>query len=697
MELNNIKSSNINWGDAANDLNQNFGKINNAIEQVKNATTRNKGYFSSDTALKAAFEKASVGDIAYVGNAYPYQIWKWNGSAWANSGSTGGEESVRLGDYHTAEYVDEKLSELESETIGIKRETSRTSVGWNVVQMPFVTGKTYKITNTKDLGTIALLGSNNSDDRVQVIATYIPIGQGKEFVAEVDANYIGIYFGEAGKATISLEEDSLSKRVDTLDTRIEANEQDIDSFQTIKKKSYAEVLSLNGKYIDSKGAEASLSSFRASPFLYLIPNVGITIKGFDSQGANGYSFYDENRNYISGVTGVTSVTIAASDIPTNAKYVRFSTALVDAKVVTLDYSTIDGISLALADIAAMIPKENGIIVKTKSSKLTATSGTSLTIGFSMTYKKDNIYYARVVGGKNISTIQFQQSAANSYAAIKSFTDSATWVANENVTQAFATIYLSSAVSEDVHFEIQIVEISHHSISNVGKDFDGFVPSKKVLNSLPFGEVAYRAEGFFDYMIKGYGEEASIIRDSSGVYTTPPIEVSGGFIKDICIVEDGGVTEHSAYCLHTDEITNRNNKLVIENCRFISNSQACIGVGTREGYELIFKNCTFIQESSAASVYIHNGLHTSTPSATNPSKVTFDNCKFIGGGIKLEDYNDKTDNVVFTFIGNTFIPNGGRKAVSISYQGYADNNEDVFANKFSISEASHGNNIDLLNA
>ena len=122
MELNKIQPSG-NWGKAADDLNQNFSKVDKAVEQVKNATTRNKGYFSSDTALKAAFDKASVGDIAYVGNAYPYQIWKWNGSAWANSGSTGGQESVNLGDYYTKEETDKKQSDTSAEISELRTDT----------------------------------------------------------------------------------------------------------------------------------------------------------------------------------------------------------------------------------------------------------------------------------------------------------------------------------------------------------------------------------------------------------------------------------------------------------------------------------------------------------------------------------------------------------------------------------------------
>lgn len=116
MSLNSIQS-NSTWGKAASDINTNFTTLSTDIEKVKNATTRNKGYFESDTSLKLNHPTATVGDIAYVGTSYPYQIWKWNGSSWVNSGATGGSESVNLNDYAKKE----ELAELEGNNNSIQK------------------------------------------------------------------------------------------------------------------------------------------------------------------------------------------------------------------------------------------------------------------------------------------------------------------------------------------------------------------------------------------------------------------------------------------------------------------------------------------------------------------------------------------------------------------------------------------------
>lgn len=107
MELNTIRTT-VNWGTAAYDLNSNFEKVNVAVEQVKSATIRIKGYFSSSDELIAEYPRASIGDIAYVkSEGYdPYERWVWNGSSWEGSGLSGGNDNVNLGNYYNKEQVD---------------------------------------------------------------------------------------------------------------------------------------------------------------------------------------------------------------------------------------------------------------------------------------------------------------------------------------------------------------------------------------------------------------------------------------------------------------------------------------------------------------------------------------------------------------------------------------------------------------
>jgi hypothetical protein len=101
MELQTIHTRTT-WNDAAERINHNNLKIATELAKLGASTYKNKGYFATAESLVNAYPTASAGSIAYVGSSYPYAIYVWNGS-WVDSGETGGDESVPLGDYYTKE------------------------------------------------------------------------------------------------------------------------------------------------------------------------------------------------------------------------------------------------------------------------------------------------------------------------------------------------------------------------------------------------------------------------------------------------------------------------------------------------------------------------------------------------------------------------------------------------------------------
>lgn len=110
MELEQVKLQTT-WNDAAERINRNSTKVASELTKLQNATYKNKGYFASAESLVASYPTASAGSIAYVGASYPYAIYVWNGS-WANSGATGGEEEVSLGDYYTKQETNRVVEEF---------------------------------------------------------------------------------------------------------------------------------------------------------------------------------------------------------------------------------------------------------------------------------------------------------------------------------------------------------------------------------------------------------------------------------------------------------------------------------------------------------------------------------------------------------------------------------------------------------
>lgn len=160
-----------NWGQESARINQNFQNINTDLEKVKSATTKFKGYFTTEESLKNKFGSPKIGDTAWVGEPYPGTVYAvQTDGQWHNTGKGPDTGSVDLQDYAKKE----ELTELDNEI--------KSSVGLNSyakeIQLVPINGKginpqgaVYDNVNT----TIAEI-SNLSDIEILSIYTYTNSG-----------------------------------------------------------------------------------------------------------------------------------------------------------------------------------------------------------------------------------------------------------------------------------------------------------------------------------------------------------------------------------------------------------------------------------------------------------------------------------------------------------------------------------------
>ena len=109
MELESVKSQ-TNWNEASSTINNNNSKIAIELHKLGNSTYKNKGYFKTLADLQTAYPTTSSGSIAWVGTAYPFTLYRCDGSAWVTDGTTGGDESLDLSLYYTKEEVNEAIA-----------------------------------------------------------------------------------------------------------------------------------------------------------------------------------------------------------------------------------------------------------------------------------------------------------------------------------------------------------------------------------------------------------------------------------------------------------------------------------------------------------------------------------------------------------------------------------------------------------
>lgn len=115
--LNNVPSTGT-FGGSINQVNQNFGLVKDAIENVEGRTIRSKGLFPTQAALIAAYPSPKVGDYAYVGSSLPATIYDCEvEGTWHNTQQQGGSESVPLNDYPTKSEMNAAIAAIEIETV----------------------------------------------------------------------------------------------------------------------------------------------------------------------------------------------------------------------------------------------------------------------------------------------------------------------------------------------------------------------------------------------------------------------------------------------------------------------------------------------------------------------------------------------------------------------------------------------------
>lgn len=111
MELTEIKSKGVSWGQAVQSLNNNFEKIDADVEKLKYATSKVKGFFKTPEDLKALVKTANLGEIAYVGTSSPYAIWEWKNNRWIDTEVLEGSINVNLSNYYNKSEVDELVKD----------------------------------------------------------------------------------------------------------------------------------------------------------------------------------------------------------------------------------------------------------------------------------------------------------------------------------------------------------------------------------------------------------------------------------------------------------------------------------------------------------------------------------------------------------------------------------------------------------
>lgn len=344
-----------NWGDASNTINTNFQNMDVEVEKLKNSTTRFKGYFTNETNLKNKFPSPKRGDIAFVGEPYPGNVYDvLTDGSWHNTAKAPETGSVDLQDYVTNDDFeasqkeqDDKLTELDAKFNLYKTAIFSDNLlnkNGNFIDGKYINGISGNRISLRPNEDYAISDFIPVKGGSKYLGYFIGEGGGYSAFFDKNLNAISLFKSEENPTApenavwcrlsclkSQLFRSMFSERSEPFAEYIPYN----DSFDVeLLKRSLNNRFSvdswklINGAFIFPNGTVGSDSSFSASEFIPFNREKGLFFKLQTStnQYVSCIALYDENKQFVESYSNIDTVAsehiIKSEDIPENVVYFR---------------------------------------------------------------------------------------------------------------------------------------------------------------------------------------------------------------------------------------------------------------------------------------------------------------------------------------------------------------------------------------
>ena len=144
-------------------------------------------------------------------------------------------------------------------------------------------------------------------------------------------------------------------------------------------------------------------------------------------------------------------------------------------------------------------------------------------------------------------------------------------------------------------------------------------------------------------IIGESRDGVVIKNNTGSYDTPPIEMGTGLLKNLTIYAENDGTynpSNKGYAIHSESSVTNYNLFVIDNCTVKSDWRASWGMGMRGGVTYLARNCEF------DGVYFHDCQHAH---AVGEQNIYFDTCNIVKNSLIMQDQNMSGSSIDVRFV------------------------------------------------
>ena len=488
--------------------------------------------------------------------------------------------------------------------------------------------------------------------------------------------------------------------------------------------------SYTGSGIGANAEWAYYPMFKIDPGFYYIASYN---------GAH-VAFYDENKEYISGILVNNTKSNFDFLVPVNAKYMTYSYKMTSGDQYVLKstdqipeyvnpvFKKLDkNISLDLLHFTPILKFGKNLFNKF-----------NLINGYCVDYTDANRIWRNNSYCFCPDYIPVEPSTAYSFnrlCIIAEYdidfncvvTNNKTAVGSGTITTSAATKYIRIGTQTSKINELQVEQgnartsyqpfeyrLKATSVITVKKDGTGdFTTIGDAIGNAGENDIIFVYPGIYEESVHAYNkrvhivgtDRAKCILSYSGLdYSNPPLEMAKGNVRNLTIKATNSGTEgtYHAYCVHIDNDNEANEALSFENVDFINEVHQAVGIGLRANFTLTFDNCRFKAEDQAG-LYCHDWETSDTIADKTGQKLIVRNCSIVNNSasraaimLQSQELIDKGAEAVFQR--NIVLNKGGGSLITMTrWAGRTLTNTNFLGSSdWVLSEDSALNTLDTIN-
>lgn len=478
----------------------------------------------------------------------------------------------------------------------------------------------------------------------------------------------------------------------------------------------------NGRYVYYlDGVLWELDGYNSSDYIQITGGVKIE-SNFNEQTA----FYDENKVFISGVTGIGNGGVVA---PSNAKYIRVSvrddqltTCLItQEKLPVFNYTHEPRLSpKQLLGQCRLIPSQESKI-KIINQKATLVNFTLFEYTHKFYLQLSGTYDLTGQGMLVLNPINGDVKVCNFHTSYLNYQEnyipllieqsglytSPILEQNQIINLDYDRTFVITQYKATGHYNVISEAIEDIKQINTNDEFILHIRSGAYDESLDL-------QGVNNISLIGEEMESTIIYNHNANYYKAPLTTNGGgtfenltFMSTSELAETDVLTSYAMHYESDPEPTNLKD-CIFRNCRFKSDNNSAVGIGMRSNETIIFDNCEFIKTSvqpyGSGAFYCHcsqfkghknQNIILKDCVVTSDNQYTFhiDDSNSIPG---IGEGGNVGGEMVITFINVNAWCQRGNGDETIKLVGGEKLTPDSLVGSVVIHPRSFGNNVTLLN-